>query len=79
MRVKWTYEKCREIALKYDVLSKFAKENGSVYTISRRHGWINDFDWLKRGASTTIYSKQDKIDNVYVYICRICWAYGKSK
>lgn len=29
MRVKWTYEKCREIALKYDTLSKFAKEKWS--------------------------------------------------
>ena len=68
MRVKWTYEKCREIAQKYDTMSKFHKENGSVYKISKRHGWIDDFDWLKRGASATPYSKQDKIDNVYVYI-----------
>ena len=68
MRVKWTYEKCREIALKYNTLSKFAKENGSVYTVSKRHGWLDDFDWLKRGMASTVYSRLDKIDTVYAYI-----------
>lgn len=62
-RVKWPYEKCKEIALQYNKLRDFQKAYPSVYTISKRNGWIDDFDWLSR--SVNAYTS--KIDNVYAY------------
>lgn len=62
-RVKWPYEKCKELALQYSTLAEFQKAYPSVYTVSKRNGWIDDFDWL--GRSGNIYTS--KIDNVYAY------------
>lgn len=62
-RVKWPYEKCKELALQYSTLAEFHKAYPSVYTVSKRNGWIDDFDWL--GRSCNIYTS--KIDNVYAY------------
>lgn len=62
-RVKWTYEKCKELALRYSTLAEFQKAYPSVYTVSKRNGWVDDFDWL--GRSGNIYAS--KIDNVYAY------------
>ena len=62
-RVKWPYEKCKELALQYSTLAEFNKAYPSVYTVSKRNGWIDDFDWL--GRSGNIYTT--KIDNVYAY------------
>lgn len=62
-RVKWAYEKCKELALQYSTLAEFQKAYPSVYTVSKRSGWIDDFDWL--GRSGNIYTS--KIDNVYAY------------
>ena len=62
-RVKWSYEKCREHALKFDTLAEFRKSNPTIYTISKRNGWIDDFDWLSRKGN--IYTS--RTDNVYAY------------
>ena len=62
-RVKWPYERCKELALQYSTLAEFQKAYPSVYTVSKRNGWIDDFDWL--GRSGNIYTS--KIDNVYAY------------
>ena len=62
-RVKWSYIDCREVALKFSTLAEFHKTFPSVYTISNRNGWIDDFDWLERSGN--IYTS--KIDNVYAY------------
>lgn len=62
-RVKWTYERCKELALQYSTLAEFEKTYPSVYTVSKRNGWIDDFNWL--GRSGNIYSS--KTDNVYAY------------
>ena len=62
-RVKWTYERCRDAAIKFNVLAEFSKAFPSAYTISNRNGWIDDFDWLERSGN--IYTSQ--VDNVYAY------------
>ena len=62
-RVKWSYERCKELALQYNKLIDFSKAYPSAYTISNRNGWIDDFDWLCR--SDNAYTS--KIDNVYGY------------
>lgn len=63
-RVKWPYEKCKELALQFSTLAEFNKAYPSVCTVSKRNGWIDDFDWLKRSGD--IYTS--KIDNVYAYL-----------
>lgn len=62
-RIKYTYEICRETALRYSTLRDFSKENPSMYTVAQRHGWIQDFCWLKR--SVNIFNGHN--DNVYAY------------
>ena len=47
-RVKWSYERCKELALQYNKLTDFNKAYPSAYTVSSRNGWIDDFDWLGR-------------------------------
>lgn len=44
----WTYERCYEIAKKYEWLSDFVKNGRNVYDISLKQGYIKDFTWLKR-------------------------------
>jgi hypothetical protein len=38
----WTYERCKEIASKYNKRSKFQIENAYAYKISRINGWLDD-------------------------------------
>lgn len=62
-RVKWPYERCKELALQFSTLVEFRKAYPSVCTVSKRNGWLDDFDWLDRSGN--IYTS--KIDNVYAY------------
>jgi len=38
----WTKEKCHEVSLKCDKISKFKKEYPSAYGSSLKNGWLND-------------------------------------
>lgn len=38
----WTYEKCKEEALKYNMRSDFASKSSSAYVASKRNGWLDD-------------------------------------
>lgn len=62
--IVWTFEKCREEALKYDNITDFYEKSSNVYNISRKRGWLSKFDWLVRKEN--IYTA--KRDNVYAYI-----------
>lgn len=62
-RVKWSYERCKELAQQYTTNAEFAKNHPSTYTVAKRNGWMADFDWLKR--SENIYTSRR--DNVYAY------------
>jgi len=39
----WTYEKCKEEALKYKNKGEFRKGNGSAFAISHKKGWLDEF------------------------------------
>lgn len=63
--IKWPYEKCKEIALTCNTLKEFReKSSESAYSIARRNGWLDEFDWLERSENPFT----DKMDNVYAYI-----------
>ena len=41
-KVKWTYEACKEEALKYESRALFQKCNGSAYNRAIKQGWLDD-------------------------------------
>lgn len=40
--LKWTFEKCKEEALKCKTRTEFYKINNSAYNSSRNNGWLNE-------------------------------------
>ena len=42
----WTYEKCREEAMKYEYMADFDHNSPSAYVIARKNDWIKEYDWL---------------------------------
>ena len=60
---KWTFEKCKEEALKYKTLKDF-RENSPASYVARKRGWIEQFTWLER-SETPFTAKKD---NVYAYL-----------
>lgn len=63
-RKKWTFEKCFELAKTCNTLAEFEHKYNACACISRKYGWINFFDWLKR--ATERFNPNG--DNVYAYI-----------
>ena len=57
----WTYDKCREEAMKYNSIGEFAKGNPSAYNVSLSNNWLDD--WFVR--KTDPY--RSNVDNVYGY------------
>ena len=47
--VKWTYEKCRELATQYSVQRDFRASNKGAFDAAIRNGWMREFSWLKDG------------------------------
>lgn len=39
--LKWTFEKCKEEALKFKTRNEFSKKSNSAYNSARRYGWID--------------------------------------
>lgn len=62
-RKMWTYETCKEAAMKCKTLKEFYTIFVGAYNTSRRNNWINEYDWLNKGKN--VY--EDKVDNVYAY------------
>jgi len=42
MKLKWTYEKCKEEALKYNTRGSFSLNSGSAYFASAKNKWLDD-------------------------------------
>lgn len=59
----WTFERCREEALKFKIRGDFLKSSPSAYRISCRKGWIELFDWLGHGSNPYLGNR----DCVYGY------------
>lgn len=60
----WTFEKVEAVARKYKTKTEFIKNDASVYTISCKNGWIDQFSWLQDNR-INLYT--DRIDSVYAY------------
>lgn len=60
---KYTYDICKNEALKYTTMKDFREKSPNFYNASVKHNYLKDFDWLVR-----ISSVYDIKDNVYAYI-----------
>ena len=47
-REYYTYEKCKELALKCHSTSEFRKEQYGAYNAAKVNNWLNSFTWLER-------------------------------
>lgn len=47
-REYYTYEKCKELALKYTSTSEFRKKQYGAYNVAKDNKWLNDFSWLEK-------------------------------
>ncbi len=56
-RVKYTHEKATEIAMSYDKLNTFSREQPSCYARCRKMGWLEEFTWLIRDITKRTYSE----------------------
>ena len=45
--LRWTYEKCKQEALKYQWVQDFFKGSRNAYNAMHRNNWLKDFKWLK--------------------------------
>lgn len=63
-RTIWTYEKCKEVALKCKTVKELYKQFPGAYSASNRNRWIDNFDWLERKENI----REISIDNVYAYL-----------
>ena len=59
-----SYNDCKEIALKYDSLKVFMKQERKAYRFAKNRGWMNDFTWLKREKEHSKSVEQYTYDGV---------------
>ena len=45
---KYTYESCKEKAMKFEYISDFKSKYPGEYDAACRNKWLKDFDWLKK-------------------------------
>ena len=45
---KWNKETCYYEAKKYEALKDFAENSKGAYKVALKHGWLQDYVWLKR-------------------------------
>lgn len=46
-----SYENCKNESLKYSSRNEFMRKSNGAYSSSVKHGWINDFTWIKSRVS----------------------------
>lgn len=63
MNLKWTFEKCKKEAKKYNTKFDFITKSHGAYIASWRNNWLGEFTWLKRKT----YESDKNKKNYYVY------------
>ena len=48
---KWNYDTCRDEAKKYTSIGEFRNGCNRAYAVASKHGWLDDYTWLKRGRN----------------------------
>lgn len=60
----WNYDTCYEEAKKYHGRDEFQRRSAGAYTVARKNGWLDDYDWFERKNNPY----RNNIHNVYAYI-----------
>lgn len=47
-RIKWTKERCEELAKKCSTRGELHKISASAYNVALKNKWIDDYHWLKK-------------------------------
>lgn len=64
---KWTFETCKEEALKYDTITDFRKYSRVAYCQACRYGWIREIAELKNWKVRNKWTKQSCIEEAKKY------------
>ena len=51
----WTYERCREEAMKCHMRSEFASKSSVAYDHARKNGWLEDYIWFTTDTTPSGY------------------------
>jgi len=70
---KWTFETCRDLALKYNTRWEFGKENSGAYHACLKNHWLDSFDWLECRKKWT-YEDCRRLARKY----KTRWEFGKQ-
>ena len=78
MRIKWTYERCKKEALKYESRSAWKKCSGSSYSASYRRGWIDSCTAHMKNAGITriVWTLKLCKEKALEYPTRTSWKKG---
>lgn len=63
-RIFWTFDLCKNEALKYKLKKDFRQNSPNAYAAAIKHKWLNKFNWLN---NKSINLNQSKIYYVYKY------------
>ena len=67
---KWTYDKCKEIAKKYNSKKDFFDNDKGAYRAASKHGWLeeltNDYTMLGHKYKRCLYAFEFSDNSVYV-------------
>ena len=47
---KWTYNTCKEEAMKYKRYKDFIKNSRTAYEKAWKYGWLKEYTWLTKGG-----------------------------
>ena len=78
--IKWTFENCKNEALKYNIKGDFKKECSWGYLVAKQNGWLNEITQHYIGYKPKIYWTKEKCQekaNKYQY--RIDFSKGSSR
>lgn len=54
----WNEETCREEAKKYSSRGEFSEKACSAWSVAKRNGWIDTYDWFKEPMKRNYYTKE---------------------
>ena len=74
----WTYERCKEEALKYESRYKFSKGSSSAYQAARKNGWLDDIS-IKANKPNGYWTYEKCFESAKPYKTKMEWKVNNPK
>lgn len=75
--IKWTYEKCYEVARKYETNKDFRDNEPSAYSAALRWDWVKEFTWFKQLCTPVNYWTYERTyEEAKKYKCKVDFQRG---